>query len=72
MFKKFIFSGWGLFLSLFIYQYVLSTYFEYVINREVDKELQIVLALGVLAYTVFVIRFIVNFTKNNLKEKQND
>ncbi len=40
MFKKFIFSGWGLFLSLFIYQYVLSTYFEYVINREVAKELQ--------------------------------
>ena len=72
MFKKFMFSGWGLFLSLFIYQYVLSTYFEYVINREVAKELQIVLALGVLAYTVFVIRFIVNFTKNNLKEKQND
>jgi hypothetical protein len=72
MFKKFIFSGWGLFLSLFIYQYVLSTYFEYVINREVDKELQIVLALGVLAYTVFVIKLIVNFTKNNLKEKQND
>jgi len=72
MFKKFIFSGWGLFLSLFIYQYVLSTYFEYVINREVSKELQIVLALGVLAYTVFVIKLIVNFTKNNLKEKQND
>jgi len=72
MFKKFIFSGWGLFLTLFIYWYVLTAYFEYVINREVVKELQIVLALGVLAYTVFVIRFIVNFTKNNLKEKQND
>lgn len=72
MFKKFIFSGWGLFLTLFIYWYVLTAYFEYVINREVAKELQIVLALGVLAYTVFIIRFIVNFTKNNLKEKQND
>ncbi len=72
MFKKFIFSGWGLFLTLFIYWYVLTAYFEYVINREVAKELQIVLAFGVLAYTVFVIRFIVNFTKNNLKEKQND
>jgi len=72
MFKKFIFSGWGLFLSLFIYQYVLSTYFEYVINREVAKELQIVLALGVLAYTVFVIKLIANFINNNLNEKQND
>ena len=72
MFKKFMFSGWGLFLTLFIYCNVLPAYFEYVINREVAKELQIVLALGVLAYTVFVIRFIVNFTKNNLKEKQND
>jgi hypothetical protein len=72
MFKKFMFSGWGLFLTLFIYFHVLSTYFEYVINREVAKELQIVLALGVLAYTVFVIKLIANFINNNLNEKQND
>ena len=72
MFKKFIFSGWGLFLTLFIYWYVLTAYFEYVINREVAKELQIVLALGVLAYTVFVIKLIANFINNNLNEKQND
>ena len=72
MFKKFIFSGWGLFLTLFIYFHVLSAYFEYVINREVAKELQIVSALGVLAYTVFVIKLITNFINNNLKEKQND
>jgi hypothetical protein len=43
-----------------------------VINREVAKELQIVLALGVLAYTVFVIKLIANFINNNLNEKQND
>jgi uncharacterized membrane protein (DUF485 family) len=72
MFKKFMFSGWGLFLTLFIYFHVLSAYFEYVINREVAKELQIVSALGVLAYTVFVIKLIANFINNNLNEKQND
>jgi uncharacterized membrane protein (DUF485 family) len=72
MFKKFIFSGWGLFLSLFFYFHVLSAYFEYVINREVAKELQIVSALGVLAYTVFVIKLVINFINNNLKETQND
>jgi len=72
MFKKFIFSGWGLFLTLFIYWYVLTAYFEYVINREVAKELQIGSALGVLAYTVFVIKLITNFINNNLNEKQND
>lgn len=74
MLKKFIFSGWGLFCLTFIYLHVLSIYFEYVINREVAKELQIVLGLGVLTYTVFIIKLIVNLIQNNLKqnEKQND
>jgi hypothetical protein len=45
-----------------------------VINREVAKELQIVLGLGVLTYTVFIVKLIVNLIQNNLKqkEKQND
>ena len=69
-----MFSGYGLFLLTFIYLHVLSLYFEYVINREVVKELQIVLGLGVLTYTVFIVKLIVNLIQNNLKqkEKQND
>ena len=74
MLKRFMFSGFGLFLLTFIYLDVLSLYFEYVINREVAKELQIVLGLGVLTYTVFIVKLIVNLVQNNLKqkEKQND
>ena len=74
MLKKFILSGWGLFILTFIYLHVLSAYFEYVVNREVAKELQIVLTLGVLVYTSFLLKLIVNFIQNNLKqnEKQND
>lgn len=69
-----MFSGYGLFLLTFIYLHVLSLYFEYVINREVAKELQIVLGLGVLTYTVLIVKLIVNLFQNNLKqkEKQND
>jgi hypothetical protein len=74
MLKKFIFSGWGLIILTFIYLHVLSIYFEYVVNREVAKELQLVLTLGVLVSTVFLIKLIVNFIQNNLKQnkKQND
>ncbi len=74
MLKKFISSGWGLIILTFIYLHVLSLYFEYVINREVAKELQIVLGLGVLTYTVLIVKLIVNLVQNNLKqkEKQND
>ena len=74
MLKRFMFSGYGLFILTFIYLHVLSLYFEYVINREVAKELQIVLGLGVLTYTVLIVKLIVNLVQNNLKqkEKQND
>lgn len=74
MLKKFIFSGWGLFCLTFIYLHVLSIYFEYVVNREVAKELHLVLTLGVLVSTAFLLKLIVNFIQNNLKqnEKQND
>ena len=74
MLKRFMFSGWGLIILTFIYLHVLSLYFEYVINREVAKELQIVLTLGVLVITSYLIKLIVQYFQNNLKqkEKQND
>lgn len=69
-----MFSGWGLIILTFIYLHVLSLYFEYVVNREVAKELQIVLTLGVLVITSYLIKLIVQYFQNNLKqkEKQND
>ena len=74
MLKKFIFSGWGLIILTFIYLHVLSIYFEYVVNREVAKELQLVLTLGVLVGASYLIKLIFQYLQNNLKqnEKQND
>ena len=74
MLKKFIFSGWGLIILTFIYLHVLSAYFEYVVNREVAKELQLVLTLGVLVGASYLIKLIFQYLQNNLKqnEKQND
>jgi uncharacterized membrane protein len=74
MLKKFIFSGWGLIILTFIYLHVLSAYFEYVVNREVVKELQLVLTLGVLVGTSYLLKLIFQYFQNNLKqkEKQND
>ena len=74
MLKKFISSGWGLIILTFIYLNVLSSYFEYVVNREVAKELQLVLTLGVLVITSYLLKLIFQYFQNNLKqkEKQND
>jgi hypothetical protein len=40
---------------------------EYIINREVLKEIQIVLTLGVLVTTIYTTKLIVSFIYNYLK-----
>jgi hypothetical protein len=48
-------------------------YFEYVVNREVVTEIQIVLGLVALSYTIFQIKLIVNKLSNLFKkEEKND
>ena len=69
MFKKLKENGWGLAIVVFIYLWVLSLYFEYIINREVMEEVQIV---GVLVSAVYIIKHIISFIYKYLKTEQND
>ena len=72
MFKKFMLGGWGVIILTMIYLSVMGMYFEYIINREVLEVVQLVLTLGVLVYTVYMIKLIYKFIYNNLKEKKDD
>jgi uncharacterized membrane protein YjjP (DUF1212 family) len=72
MFKKFMLGGWGVTILTMVYLYVIGLFTEYIISREVMKEVQMVLALGVLVYTYYMLKLIYIFIHNNLKEKQND
>ena len=70
MFKKLKESGWGLTILTVVYLWVIGIYFEYVPSREMMKEVQIVLTLGVLVYTFYIVKLIVNFIYNYLKEEK--
>ena len=72
MFKKFMLGGWGVTILTMVYLYVIGLFTEYIISREVMKEVQMVLALGVLVYTYYMLKLIYIFIHNNLKETQND
>jgi hypothetical protein len=73
MFKTEKLGLWGVILLTTIYLYVINLYFEYIINREVSSEIQIVLGLVALSYTIFQIKLIVNKLSNFLKkEEKND
>ena len=64
---------WGVIILTTIYLYVINLYFEYIINREVASEIQIVLGLVALSYTIFQIKLIVNKLSNLFKkEEKND
>jgi len=72
MFKKFMLGGWGVTILTIIYFYVISLFAEYIVSREVMKEVQIVLALGVLVYTYYMLKLAYNFIHNYLKGEKND
>jgi uncharacterized membrane protein YjjP (DUF1212 family) len=72
MVKKFMLGGWGVTILTMVYLYVIGLFTEYIISREVMKEVQMVLALGVLVYTYYTLKLIYIFIHNNLKEKEND
>ena len=63
---------WGVTILTIVYFYVIGLYAEYIVSREVMKEVQIVFTLGVLVYTIYMVKLGYNFIYNYLKEKQND
>jgi Na+/H+ antiporter NhaB len=72
MLKSLTTKWWGVALLSLINLYVIGLFSEYIISREVIKEIQIVLTLGVLVSTIYVIKLIVNFIYNYLKGEKND
>ena len=65
-------GGWGVTILTMVYLYVIGLFTEYIVSREVMKEVQMVLALGVLVYTYYMLKLIYIFIHNNLKKTQND
>jgi ABC-type sugar transport system permease subunit len=73
MFKKEKLGLWGVIILTTIYLYLMNLYFEYIINREVASEIQIVVSLVALAYTIFQVKLIVKKAVSLFKkEEKND
>jgi|688.fasta_scaffold09709_26 hypothetical protein len=73
MFKVERLGTWGVIILTMIYLIVINTFFEYVINREINSVIQIVAVLVALAYTVFTLKLIINLVYNIIKkEEEND
>jgi Na+/H+ antiporter NhaB len=72
MLKSLKTKWWGVTILSLINLYMIGLLSEYVINREVLKEIQIVLTLGVLVTTIYSIKLIVSFIYNYLKGEKND
>jgi hypothetical protein len=72
MLKSLTTKWWGVALLSLINLYVVELFLEYILNREVMKEIQIVLTLGVLVTTIYNIKLIVSFIYNYLKGEKND
>jgi len=70
MLKSFTKKWWGVSILSLINLYVIGLFSEYIINREVLKEIQIVLTLGVLVMTIYTTKLIVSFIYNYLKEEK--
>ena len=67
MLKSFTKKWWGVSILSLINLYVIGLFSEHIINREVLKEIQIVLTLGVLVTTIYTTKLIVSFIYNYLK-----
>ena len=59
---------WGVTILSLINLYLICLFSEYIFSREVTKEVQIVLTLGVLVSTIYNIKIIVSFIYSYLKK----
>ena len=59
---------WGVTIISLINLYLIGLFSEYIFSREVMKEIQIVLTLGVLVSTIYNIKIIVSFIYSYLKK----
>ena len=72
MIKSLATKWWGVTILSLINLYLIGLFSEYIFSREVAKEVQIVLTLGVLVSTIYSIKLIINFIYNYLTQEKND
>jgi hypothetical protein len=68
MIKSLATKWWGVAILSLINLYLIGLFSEYIFSREVAKEVQIVLTLGVLVSTIYTIKLIVKFTYSYIKK----
>jgi Na+/H+ antiporter NhaB len=68
MIKSLTTKWWGVAIISLINLYLIGLFSEYILSREVMKEIQIVLTLGVLVSTIYNIKLIVNFIYSYIKK----
>jgi hypothetical protein len=61
---------WSIVGLTIVYLYIMNLYFDYVVSRNVDGFLQMVVTFVVLFYTVFHIQLIVNSVINLINKKE--
>ena len=72
MIKSLTTKWWGVAIISLINLYLIGLFSEYIFSREVMKEIQIVLTLGVLVSTIYNIKLVINLIYNYLKQEKND
>ena len=72
MIKSLTTKWWGVAIISLINLYLIGLFSEYIFSREVIKEIQIVLTLGVLVSTIYNIKLVINLIYNYLKQEKND
>jgi hypothetical protein len=73
MLKNLKTKWWGVTILLLINLYLVSLFSEYIINREVIKEVQMILTLVIIFTTFYTTKVGINFIYNYLKkEEKND
>jgi hypothetical protein len=61
---------WSIVGLTIVYLYIMNLYFDYVVSRNVDGFLQMVVTFVALFYTVFHIQLIVNSVINLINKKE--
>jgi hypothetical protein len=67
---EFEMKWWGVVLLVMAYMLIINSYFEYIINREMNEIVQSIASVIALMYTAWQINVIVKFINKSIKTKE--
>ena len=67
---EFEMKWWGVVLLVIAYMLIINSYFEYIINREMNEIVQLIASVIALMYTAWQINVIVKFINKSIKTKE--